>query len=420
MKLAIHWGSKAKKTPFKIYQSIGKEELIAVEKVMNKWILSDFLWEPCEKFFWWEKILELEEQWSKLFKVKHSITVNSATSWLSTALYACNIEPFSEVIVSPYTMSASATCILANNCIPVFADIDPIDYCLSPKSVEANITDKTTAIVFVNIFWKVWQVEKIREIADKYNLFMIEDTAQSPLAEKNGYYAWTFGDVWVYSLNYHKHVHCWEWWVIVTNNDNIALRAKLCRNHGENYTKMIELKEICNTTWWNFRLTEIQAAIAIEQIKKLKYFVSERIRLAKYLNNKLREFKYIQVPECVNNDNSYYVYPLSIDFEKIWVSREKYVEMLIWEWIEPWIWYIKPLYLLPVFQKKEYMRNGFPFTQSMSKVDYSEWICPTCESKYNKELIYFDFIHHFNSTQDFDEVYDAFKKIDNNLQLLKT
>lgn len=413
MKLAINGWEKARKVPFMKYNPIGEDEIKSVVDVMRTWMLSDFLWSPSDKFLWWEKILLLENNWSDLFKVKHSITINSATTGLNAAIYACNIEPFSEIIVSPYTMSASVTCVLANNCIPVFADIDNVDYCLSPESVEKKITSKTKAIVFVNIFWKVWQIEEIMKIAKKYNLFVIEDASQSPLAQKSWKYAWTFWDVWVFSLNIHKHINSWEWWVIVTNNDEIALRLQLYRNHWENFVDSFWLKNISNTVWWNYRLTEIQAAITIEQLKKLKEFVKRRQELAMYLNNRLREFNYISVPECIDGDNSYYLYPLSIDVDKLGVTLDKVVDALLWEWIPINPHYTKPLYLLPVFQERTYMwKNWFLFKES--NTDYSYGICPTCERKYEKELVYLEIIHHFHTKDDMDDIYNAFKKIDLN------
>ena len=150
-----------------------------------------------------------------------------------TAIGALDIEPGDEIIVPTWTMCASATAILHWNAIPVFADIDPENFCISPSSIESNISPFTKAIMAVDIFGQSADIDQIMSIAKKHNLKVISDTAQSPGAIYKNKLAGTLSHIGGYSLNYHKHIHTGEGGVLVTNDDNLANRMRLIRNHGE-------------------------------------------------------------------------------------------------------------------------------------------------------------------------------------------
>lgn len=179
-KLAIHGGEKIRDHYFPGYRTIGAEERQAVQRVMERGVLSRFLGSWHSDFYGGEEIQAFEAEWASYFKVKHAIAVNSATSALYAAVGACGIEPGDEVIVSPYTMSASATAPLTYGAIPVFADIEPQHYCLDAQSVEARITERTRAIIIVDIFGQPYDADAINAIARKRNLKIIEDCAQAP------------------------------------------------------------------------------------------------------------------------------------------------------------------------------------------------------------------------------------------------
>ena len=186
-----------------------------------------------DDFYGGLKVREFEQVVADYFCVKHAVTVNSWTSGLITAVGAIGIEPGDEVIVTPWTMSATATAILHWNAIPVFADIDPDNYNLDPKSIEANITPYTKAIMVADIFGQSADMVEIMAIAKQHDLKVISDTAQAPGALYKGRYAGTCGHVGGYSLNYHKHIHTGERGILVTDDDGIAERLRLIRNHGE-------------------------------------------------------------------------------------------------------------------------------------------------------------------------------------------
>ncbi len=179
-KLALLGGPATITQPFKRYNAIGVEEVQAAQEVIESGVLSQFIgaWHP--DFLGGPKVKEFEAQCASYFGVKHAVTVNSWTSGLIAAVGAIGIQPGDEVIVPPWTMCASATAILHWNAIPVFADIDPVTFCLDPKSVEANITAHTKAIMAVDIFGQSADMEMLMAIAKHHGLKVISDTAQSP------------------------------------------------------------------------------------------------------------------------------------------------------------------------------------------------------------------------------------------------
>ena len=209
-KLALHGGPKTISKEFDRYNSIGIEEVEAAKAVVETGVLSKFLgcWDA--DFYGGPKVQEFERACEKYFDVEHAVTVNSWTSGLIAAVGAIGIEPGDEVIVTPWTMCASATAILQWNAIPVFADIEPDTFNIDPKSVEANITPYTKAIMAVDIFGHSCDIDALMQIAKRHDLKVITDTAQAPGTFNNGRVTGTLGHVGGYSLNYHKHIHTGE------------------------------------------------------------------------------------------------------------------------------------------------------------------------------------------------------------------
>ena len=181
--LALYGGEPVIDYCFERYNSLGEEERLAVNQVMEKGVLSQYLGCWHDDFYGGEQVRAFEEDCKNFFGVKHAITVNSWTSGLIAAVGALNLDPGDEIIVSPWTMCASATAILHWNAIPVFADIDPGTFNISPESVRANVSDKTRAIMAVDIFGQSADIDSLRKIADEYDLKIISDTAQAPGAE---------------------------------------------------------------------------------------------------------------------------------------------------------------------------------------------------------------------------------------------
>ncbi len=300
-------------TPFCRYNSLGEEERKAADSVIDSGILSGFIGAAGNRFNGGEKVQELERLVCETTGSRYAVSVNSWTSGLFTILSAIGIGQGDEVITTPWTMCATATTIVARGAIPVFADIRLEDYNIDPIQIEKLITTKTKAIVAVDIFGYTCNYDSIRKIADKYKLVFVTDSAQAWHSFYNNNYASTCSDIGGFSLNYHKQINCGEGGIIITNNKNYARRCQLIRNHGE--TALINTVDDDNkdVIGFNFRLGEIEAAIAIEQIKKLPKIMSKRLNSV----NKLNEFfwdsdSFVLPLYDKSNTSSYYKYPMRL------------------------------------------------------------------------------------------------------------
>jgi perosamine synthetase len=419
--LALLGGTKTIQSGFKRYNSIGEEEVQAAKRVIESGVLSQYLGAWHEDFYGGPKVREFERKCQDFFRVKHAVTVNSATSGLIAAVGAIGIEPGDEIIVSPWTMCASATAILHWNAIPVFADIDPQTFCLDPKSVEANITPYTKAIMAVDIFGQPADMDALSAIAVKHGLKLISDSAQAPSAIYKGKYAGTLANVGCFSLNYHKHIHTGEGGILVTEDDELAERLRLIRNHAEAVVGDKGEINLTNMIGYNFRLGEIECAIGIEQLKKLDHFVATRQRIAGRLSFGLQSLSGLRIPVVRPNcTHVYYVYPLVLDARALGVSRDRIQAALNAEGIPVSNRY-QNLHLLPTFQRKiAYGSKGFPWTSDICKrdVDYSKGICPVAEELNDSTFLGFGICAYDLGEPEVDLIVQAFKKVWANLHLL--
>jgi len=412
--LAIFGGSPAVKHELKRYNVIGEEELNASKAVIESGVLSRFLGCWDEDFYGGDKVREFEEVWCNHFGVRHAVTVNSATSGLIAAVGALGIEPGDEVIVSPWTMCASATAILHWNAIPVFADIEEETFNLDPGSVEANITPQTKAIIVPDIFGHAADLDAIMKIARRHGLKVIEDAAQAPGAMYKGKYAGTVADIGVFSLNYHKHIHTGEGGVCVTNDHELAELMQLIRNHAEAVVEDKGTENLVNMLGFNFRMGEIEAAIGIEQLKKLDGQITRSIQVANRLTEGLAGLKGLRSavvqPDCTH---VYYVYPLIYDAELTGVSRTRMIEALVAEGVSISGGY-QNLHLLPVFQKKiAYGSKGFPWKMGgeESGVSYAKGICPVAEKMHDEAFLALPMCLYEFRDEDADAIINAFHKV---------
>lgn len=426
--LAINGGKPVRTKFFPDYITIGEEEKKEVMKVLDSGNLSQFLGVWHEDFYGGPKIQEFEKRWAEVFNVKYAISVNSNTSGLYAAMGACDIQPGDEVIVSPYTMTAGAIAPLIYGAVPVFADVDDENFGLSPKSIEDHITDNTKAILLVHIFGNPSKMDEIVSIAQKHDLKIIEDCAQSPMATYKNKNVGTIGELGVFSLNYHKHIHTGEGGMITTNDESIAEKLYLIRNHGEAVVKPKGTDNLVNTYGFNYRMTEIQAAIGIEQLKKLPYLLEERIKNANYLTKSLSEIDYLEKPfiESIAK-HVYYAFPYKYNKRVHNIHRNKFIDAVKAELPSsrlrekvPLIsyGYTEPLYMQPIYQKR-ISKCAFNCPKYNGSVSYQKGDYPNVEKLHYDDLFTHEFMRPGMTKGDLQDVVDAFFKVSNNLDELR-
>jgi dTDP-4-amino-4,6-dideoxygalactose transaminase len=426
-KLAINGGSpiRSKENFFPAYNPIGNEEKEAAIRVLDSGVLSKYLgsWDP--DFYGGPEVQKFEAEWAKKFDVKHAVSMNSATSGLIAAIGALGIEPGDEIIVSPYSMIISATAPLFYGAVPVFADVEPEYFCLDPESVRAKITPRTKAIIAVDIMGQPYDADAINAIAHEHNIAVIEDCAQAPGALYKGRFAGTLGTVGVYSLNYHKHIHTGEGTLVVTNDDSIAERLRLIRNHAEAVVGDKGVTNLVNMIGYNFRLTELQAAIGSTQLQKLDTLIMERQKNCSYLEEQLKDIPGLSAaPVRPESTHVYYQHPFLYDERVTRLPRSKFVEALcaelpgckMREAEGPLIYggYTRPLYMHPLFQKQiAFGSKGYPFRSEFykGKTNYEKGICPVTEELHEKTFFAHEMMRPGMTKQDLDDISAAFHKV---------
>jgi len=421
--LALFGGPKARTKPFPPHPVLGKEEKREVLSVLKTGVLSGFVATPGDAFLGGPKAKELERLFCGYFGARHAVAMNSATSALHAALLAVGVEPGDEVIVSPYSMVASASAIVMCGGIPVFTDIENSNFCIDPDEIETKITPRTKAIVVVHLFGHPASMAKIMALAKKYRLKVVEDCAQAPGAAIGKRLAGTFGDIGVFSLNQHKTITAGEGGIAVTNDKALAFKLQLVRNHGEVVIgKMKGVKPVA-CLGWNYRMTEMEAAVGIAQFKKLDRLTGHRIKLARYLTKKLQKFNGLRLPiPSKNHEHVYFVYPIVYDAARTGVPRDVFVKALGAEGIPFGAGYVRPIYLEPMYQQRRiFERSRFPFdlARDFDFANYCKGSCPNAEYFYEKALISTALCRWPLTALDIDDVARAFAKIYANLGELR-
>lgn len=419
-KLAIYGGKQVINKKVKPHNSISKEEKKIVDQVVSSGKLSEFFGVWGKGFYGGKYVKKFEKDCEKFFKVKYAIAVNSWTSGLICSVGALDISPGDEIIVPTWTMSACATSILVWNAIPVFADISYETYNLDPFDVEKKITKKTKAIMAVDIFGHSAPIKELKIIAKKYKLKIISDSAQSPGAKYGKNYAGTLTDIGGISLNYHKHINTGEGGVIFTNSKYYAERMRLIRNHAESVVANKKVNNYRNLIGFNFRMGEIEAAIGIEQLKKLKKIIKNKQTIAKILSNTLGKLKGIKLQKTQKNcTHVYYIFPMQVDSKKLGVHRDKIYKALLAEGIQGLQTKFTNVHRLPMFRKKiAYGKPKYPWNVNKNSKVYN-YRCPVAEDLLDNKYIGILLCSYDFKKADALKIIKAFKKVWKNIDYLR-
>lgn len=419
--LALLGGKPVIGQPLAPLKTMGEEEVEAAAAVVRSGVLSAFIGAPGDFFLGGPQVRAFERKAAGYFGVRHAITVNSWTSGLIAAVGAIGVEPGDEIITTPWTMSATAMAILHWNAIPLFADINPESFNIDPAKVEALIGPRTKAILAVDIFGQSANMPALRAIADRHGLKLLGDTAQAPGSLVGEKFTGTLADIGGFSLNYHKHIHCGEGGILVTDDDRLAERLCLIRNHAESVIGSDDPADLANMIGYNFRLGEIEAAIASVQLDRLEDRVRSRQRAARQLDDGLGRLPGLAVPKVEpGGTHVYYVYGLTLDPQALGVSRARIVDALRAEGVPGISVGYQNIHLLPIFrQKVAYGRGGSPWTLAEREISYRPGLCPVAERLHMESFIGMNLCMFEFGEADVALVVDAFEKVWANLDGLR-
>lgn len=371
------------------HQYIDDADIQAVVDVLK----SDFL--TCGP-----KIEEAEAKLCEITGAKHAMLLSNGTAALHAACFAAGIGSGDEVITTPITFAASANCVLYCGGKPIFADINPETYNIDPDSIEKCITEKTKAVVAVDFTGQAVEVQRIREICDRYNLIFIEDAAHSLGTRFNGKPIGSLADMTEFSFHPVKTCTAGEGGAITTNDDELYKKLLLFRTHG--ITRVNEWMDKPSEGGWyyqqvdlgyNYRITDMQAALLSSQLNKLDIFASRRKELVKRYNEAFNEMPEIIVQkEIPESDTVHHLYIIQLDLEKLTCGRKEVYDALQAEGVGVNVHYI-PVYSFPYYQK----------------LGYKMGLCPNAEYLY--ERIISIPLFYSMTDEDQEKVIKAVKKV---------
>lgn len=327
-KLAILGGAPVIQRDFAPMRTVGKEEADAVHAIVASGQLSGFVGADTPEFYGGPQVQALEEEAAAYFSVSHSVTFNSWTSGLTAALGALGVQPGDEVITSPWTMSACPMSIMEWGATPVFADIDRRTFNLTAATIGPVVTSRTVGILVPEIFGHPADLDDIMALANRYGLFVLADTAQSPGATYKDRFAGTSAHIGGISLNRHKHIQTGEGGIAFTGDADLARRMQLIRNHAESSVRASDTSSF-GLVGKNYRLGEMEAAIARIQLTKLAKRVRGRQRVAAQLSEGFGDASLVHPPAVAEDcTHAYYVFGLQMEHSDMPISRSTLIAAL--------------------------------------------------------------------------------------------
>lgn len=306
-------------------------------------------------FISWKFEQEFQQKFAEYCNVKHCITVNNWTSALILSLLANNVWHWDEVIIPVNTFIATAEAVSLVWAKPVFVDMNEY-YLIDENIIEQNISKKTKVIIPVHLYWQCVNMNKILEIAKKHNLIVIEDACQSHWALYKDKKAWSMWNCGTFSFYPWKNLWAWwEWGAITTNDDKLADKLRLIRNHWS------QIKYKHEIVWGNFRLDEFQCAVLSTKIKYIEKWNEMRRKNAKIYLDNINNSSVI-LPKIVRDN--VHVWHLFVVYVN---NRDRFISYLNDNWISSWIHYPSPLHLTDAYNSLWYYLWDFPISEEKSK-----------------------------------------------------
>jgi perosamine synthetase len=345
------------------------------------------------------------------FEVPHVAVTSSGTASIHVALGAAQLKPGSEVITSPITDAGTVTPIIFQNCIPVFADIDPNTSIMTREHIEAQISDKTKAVVFVHLAGCPTNIDPIVELCRSKELILIEDAAQSLGARRaNGKRLGTIGEFGCFSLNDQKHITCGEGGFVISHNDDDYY---LCHNFADKFYDRHKRGVRLSQAALNYRMSELDGAMALVQLNRLEEIARKRSNIGDYLSNRLLEVDGI-IPQTKepNAIHSYFYFQGRVDSDRIKKNRDEFVSELQAKGVPASGAYVsKPLYKSPMFKNKSFFPGGVWPAEVVSgkRYDYENLFLKNSELAVSSTISLR--LHEGISKEDVDWCVEQFKEV---------
>ena len=400
--LAINGGERVRHTPFPKRVPFGERE----EELLLQAIRSQNLFGKSGTF-----VKEFEQQVAAFYGTNYAQSSTSGTAAIHTAVGAVNPEPGDEIITAPITDPGSVMPILMQNAVPIFADVDPLSLNMKPDSIEANITDRTRAIILVHLFGHPCEIDQITKIAEQYNLILIEDCSQTHATKYKDCYAGTFGQMGCFSLQQSKHMTTGDGGFVITNDEDTYIRLKLFSDKGWDYQYMGDRDHAFLAP--NYRMTEMQGAVGIAQLEKVRSVVERRITLGAQLTNEITDAPGIEtVPLPEDREVSWWNYIFHITGH----DAGEFCRAVTAEGVPVSPHYIKdPIYMRGGFLTKgqTYGNSGFPFNSPYvsRQYHYSPELVPNAVHGLSTVAVLG--IHEHMDSSDVDDMATAINKVAN-------
>lgn len=391
---AILGGAPVRTTPFPRYPITGSEEVEAATRVINSGNLCAQGGVEVEAF---------EDEFATYCGAKFGIATSNGTTALHSALAALGIGVGDEVIVPPYTFLSTATSVLMQNALPVFADIEPNTLGLDPAAVEAAVTPRTAAIIVVHMNGFPAEMDSLLAVARRHGLAVIEDCSHAHGAEFKGHKVGTLGDIGIFSFQQRKNLSLGEGGILVTDNPALATKLQGLRSFGD------------APLAYNYRMSEIHAAIGRVRLRRLDAENDVRNHNAALLDSGLGNLPGLTVQRPRSGDKAvYYNFVVRYDQAALGISRELFMQVLEAEGIPvPQIYF--PLYRHRTFTERNAYGQGFPFTSPFYKAGeqvprYEDGMCPVAEWVCDHSNIDLK-VHPPADLSDMTSIVDGFTKV---------
>lgn len=416
--LAIHGGQPVREQPFHPWPLLDAAQEEALVQVFRsgKWWRFAFgqgveLIEPTEGEQ--GQVALFQKEFSRHHGCRYGIAAANGTATLEMGIRALDLSIGDEIIVPAYTYVASATCVLQNNLVPVFVDIDPDTYQIDPARIEEAITPRTRAILVVHFAGHPVDLDAVMKVAQKHGLPVIEDAAHAHGSRWRDTPIGSFGLLSSFSFQASKNMTAGEGGILCSNDPQLTAECESLlwagREVGHPWYEFHRLG-------WNYRMTEFQAAILRVQLRSLDAQLQTRMANAQYLTELLAKLPGIR-PLAVDprtTAHSYHIYIFRYDEAVVGVPRQRFVEALAREGVPAFGGYPFPLYRNPMFLEKRFINGSFPLgTAYHEDVDYAacESRCPVSERACQREAIWLPHAMLLGSRSDMDDVAEAVAKV---------